>query len=469
MEGNDFLGEETSNFVQRYEKMLRNRTKDYFEPDAIELIAEHYLQQEKYKKAESAIQFGLEMYPQHVGFWVKLAEVYLHTDKYNLALTELDKAAIYEPCNAEVYLLKGEVLLGLEDPVEAKIWFDKAIQYTDELTDCLFEIGFIHQDNDLFSEAIHYFKEIIKLDPANEQAYYEAANCLDLMNKFDEAIALLNQLIDLEPYNATAWYNLGVIHTKLNHFKEAIDAFDFCLVIDDSYTVAKFNKANALVELEQFDEAIKTYQEVIEDEGEDGITLCNLAGCFERKGDYDQSRALYKKASLVNPNLAEAWFGIGLTLFKDDKGKDALQFFKRAVLLETDNIEYLMVLAECEYALDKTDDAIGTFEKVTELDPSFAEAWIDWSYVLYKSADYAGAEKLLKTALTFNPESFACYYRLALVLYKSGKTKESLVQFEKALQLNFEEHNHLFETNPEFALIPEFIQMIDTYRPKSIE
>jgi len=239
-------------------------------------------------------------------------------------------------------------------------------------------------------------------------------------------------------------------------------------VIDETYTVAKFNKANALVEMENFDEAILTYQEVIKEEGEDGITLCNLAGCYERKGEYEQSRALYKKASFVNPNLAEAWFGIGLTLFKDGKGKDALQFFKRAVLLETDNIEYLMVLAECEYSLNFKEEAIGTFEKITELDPSFVEAWIDWSYILFKDEDFLTAETLLKTALSYNPSAYACYYRLALVLYKAGKNKEALLNFEKALQLNFEEHEHIFELNPELGLLPEFVQMVDTYRPKNI-
>jgi hypothetical protein len=51
MDGNDFLGEETANLVQRYEKMLRNKSKDYFEAEAIEAIADYYIAHEKYKKA----------------------------------------------------------------------------------------------------------------------------------------------------------------------------------------------------------------------------------------------------------------------------------------------------------------------------------------------------------------------------------------------------------------------------------
>jgi hypothetical protein len=53
-------------------------------------------------------------------------------------------------------------------------------------------------------------------------------------------------------------------------------------------------------------------------------------------------------------------------------------------------------------------------------------------------------------------------------LYKAGKNKEALLNFEKALQLNFEEHEHIFELNPELGLLPEFVQMVDTYRPKNI-
>jgi tetratricopeptide (TPR) repeat protein len=113
MDGNDFLGEDVSSNVQRYEKMIRNKTQDYFDADALEGIIDYYIQHGKYKRAMDAIAYGQELYATHVNFWVKLAEVYVLQEKYDLAQAELDKAELYEPFNPDLFLLKGEVNLHL--------------------------------------------------------------------------------------------------------------------------------------------------------------------------------------------------------------------------------------------------------------------------------------------------------------------------------------------------------------------
>ena len=75
MDGNDFLGEEVTSNVQRYEKMIRNKTRDYFDAEAIEGIVDYYIQTEKLKRASEAVEFGKEMYPMNVNFWIKNAEI----------------------------------------------------------------------------------------------------------------------------------------------------------------------------------------------------------------------------------------------------------------------------------------------------------------------------------------------------------------------------------------------------------
>jgi tetratricopeptide (TPR) repeat protein len=91
------------------------------------------------------------------------------------------------------------------------------------------------------------------------------------------------------------------------------------LAIDEDYILARFNKANAYVELDEYNKAIEEYLEVIKQDGEDSITFCNLAGCYERLNENNKAQEYYKKASALNPNIAEAWFGIGLTCEKRRK------------------------------------------------------------------------------------------------------------------------------------------------------
>jgi hypothetical protein len=50
MDADDFLDEEVQSNVQRYEKMLRNKTREFFEAEALEDICDYYIQKEKLKK-----------------------------------------------------------------------------------------------------------------------------------------------------------------------------------------------------------------------------------------------------------------------------------------------------------------------------------------------------------------------------------------------------------------------------------
>ncbi len=166
MEGNDFLGEDISSNVQRYEKMIRNKTQDYFDVDAIEGIIDYYIQHGKYKRAMQAVAFGQELYHSHVNFIVKLAEIYVLQEDYNLAQAELDKAELYEPFNPDLFLLKGEVSLNLGKLEESEYYFERALMHSDERLDMLFEISgclsrFLHEQlKDLLCQSRKYLRRL---------------------------------------------------------------------------------------------------------------------------------------------------------------------------------------------------------------------------------------------------------------------------------------------------------------------
>ena len=110
LEGDDFLDEEVTNNVKRYEKMLRNKTNDYFDAEAYEGIIEFYIQKNRLKKALDAITNARNIYGSHTEFNIQLAEVYVLSERYFDAIDELEKIELYEPFNPEMLLLKGETL-----------------------------------------------------------------------------------------------------------------------------------------------------------------------------------------------------------------------------------------------------------------------------------------------------------------------------------------------------------------------
>ena len=90
--------------VDRYEKMLRNKTQDFFDTETIESIAEYYIVKDQLKKALDVVHYGETLYPYHTGFKFKKAEVFLELEKFEDAIEELEKAELYEPFNSELFL-----------------------------------------------------------------------------------------------------------------------------------------------------------------------------------------------------------------------------------------------------------------------------------------------------------------------------------------------------------------------------
>lgn len=465
MDADDFLDENVTSNVQRYEKMLRNKSQDYFDAETLENIIDYYIQKDKFKKALEVVYYGEELYSYYTGFKLKKAEVFVLLGKLDEAIIEIEKIELYEPFNPELFLLKGEAYLNLDSFREAHDCFESALLHTDERIDMLFEIGYVYEDCDLYDKAIFYFEKIIAENPANEQAHYEIANCCDIVGRYDRCVEHYEKLIDLDPYSTNAWYNLGVIYTKMELFQQSIDAFDYCLAIDDDYVAARFNKANALVEIDRFTEAIEEYNLTIEKEGPDSITYCNLAGCFERLNDNEKARDYYKKATLLNPNIAEAWFGVGLTLEKEGNVKDSLAYFKRAVMLEQDNPEYLLVLAEAEYRMGDEAEAEQHYKQLLEFDPTMMEGWLDWSFICFTKGNTELAIEMLQEALKIEPDCHQYHYRLVTYLYAVGKPQEALEHLELGLLLNFTDHFLLFETTPVLSHVPEIISAIERNRP----
>jgi tetratricopeptide (TPR) repeat protein len=463
MDADDFLDEDTLSHAARFEKMIRNKSKDYFDAETLESISEYYINQDKLKQALEVLYYGEELYPYFNGFALKKAEVFGLMGKFEDALEVLEKCELYEPFNPDLFLLKGENLLNLQQFEEAEASFANAILHADDRIDMLFEIAYVYEDCDLQGKAIEYFEEILKSQPDNQQARYEIANCYDLQGRFDKAADVYQELIEANPFSCPAWYSLGVAYSKMGNFEKAIEAYDYCLAIDEDFMPASFNKANDLVEMERYEEAVKEFLSVIEKDGQDAITFCNMASCLERLNRDKEAIDYYKKATSLNPNIGEAWFGMGIIYDKLSQSKQALNHFKRALLLEPENEEYALALADAEYRSGNLQQAEEILRSLIDEDPMMAEAWLDLSYITHIDGDTEAAINLLQQALTYD-DHYLYYYRLACYEFEIGRRKEALYHLETALSMNFEEHFLIFEFSPHLQKDADVLHAIELFR-----
>jgi tetratricopeptide (TPR) repeat protein len=75
-------------------------------------------------------------------------------------------------------------------------------------------------------------------------------------------------------------------------------------------------------------------------------------------GRLDEAASLYQQALAQRPNWQEGWWSLGTVLYDRDKYAPAARAFRRLTVLDPKNGTAHLMLALCEYQLDRTDSAL---------------------------------------------------------------------------------------------------------------
>ncbi len=113
-------------------------------------------------------------------------------------------------------------------------------------------------------EAESIFRQVIKIDPNNAEAYYNLGIALGQQRKLEEAVANFQQVIKLNPNNAEAYTNLGILLVLQWKLKEGIAKIQQAIEIDPNNAEAYNHLGLALQQQGKLEEAISNYQQAID-------------------------------------------------------------------------------------------------------------------------------------------------------------------------------------------------------------
>lgn len=108
------------------------------------------------------------------------------------------------------------------------------------------------------------------------------------------------------------------------------------------------------------------------------------------------------------------------------------------------------------------------FKQAIEVNSKYLSAYINVSSAYEKLEDYVNAEHFLNLAIKLNPQSDAILNSLGYILYKQNKIKDSIVNFEKAININCKNYKAFFNLGNSLNRIGNFHKAIDNFK-KTIE
>ena len=195
---------------------------------------------------------------------VKLAELNLLQQNFNLAVGYVDKALQLSSYNPQAYFVKGMCFMAAkQDTANALKNFQYAAEQDAGFYDPVEQICRIYAVQQP-PYALDYIRKAQQQFPDIPTARYELALYLQSHGAPEEALLHYDTLLMQQPENYIVLFNKGYVnYVYLENNEEALKYFNQALEVNPKYLDAKYNKGRVLEQMGDYSQATEIYKDVL--------------------------------------------------------------------------------------------------------------------------------------------------------------------------------------------------------------
>ena len=460
--------EELRELLQQYNNLKSGKSNSFIEEDSFERLIDYFDDKEQLSLALEASEYAIRQYPYSSALLLKKADLLIALRQYKEALYILEQAELLDSKDTNLYILKTDAYLALDQQEKAAMVLEAAIDDFDgeEKIDLLFELADVYDDYENFEKVFDCLKMILEQEPNNEEALYKICFWTDFTGRNEEGIRLHQKIIEDHPFNELAWFNLAAAYQGLKLYEKAIDAYNYAVAIDDKFDYAWRNMGDAFLRLRKYKEAIEVLEKVLELARPEDVIYEAIGHCYDKMGNFAQARFNYKKATHLNHEDSQLHYKIACTYMNESNWSSAVKNLEIAMRMHRLQPEYNLAMGQCFMEMGKLEDAITYFGNVVRVRPKNLNGWTELLKCLYKAA-------LLEEALEYanfayeqtDGKTIFIFYKSAILL-AMGKSKEAILQLENGMQQNPKLVKKLIEINPSILQHQQVVDVIARFKKK---
>ena len=230
-------------------------------------------------------------------------------------------------------LLEGKQLLNANLFQQAEHILSECCVQAPENSDAWFSLGVCRHRLKKVEAAMLAFERAIHFDPENVAAQNAKANMLSDLGRIDEAMEVTRQALKIDPKNSKSLTNHASLLFKGAYYSEALDSLNLVLEQDPFSPIALESRS---------------------------IVLARLGRANEALADASQLAELLPGA---NPLILQTSALITMSLFEE-----ALKVIERALVIDSENIQSIVLLAMAKAGLGRYEEAEESFSLAESLD-----------------------------------------------------------------------------------------------------
>ncbi len=460
--------DEMRDLLRQFENLRAGQSHGFLEEESFEKIIDYFDDKDEIGRALEAVELGVGQFPYSASLMVKKADLLIATRKYSESLKILERAEILDSSDIDIYILKTDVFLALDQHEKAVGLLEEAIHSFEgeNRINLLFELADVYDDYEEFDKVFDCLLHILEYEPNNEEALYKICFWTDFTGRSEESIRLHQRIINEFPYNELAWFNLGAAYQGLKLFEKSIDAYKYALVINEKFDYAYRNMADAYIRLRKYRDAIESLEKVIELARPEDVIYEAIGHCYDKLKQYAQARFYYKKASHLNSEDSKLYYKIACTYINETSLNKAVQYLESAMRIHRMQPEYNLAMGECLMELGNVKDAIIHFSNVVKAKPRGIGGWEALIRCLYKEDFLDEAIEQLDNAQQVAGDKPLFLFYKSAVLFAMGKSKEGLLLLQNAMERAPRLLKKFIELNPIILQNQQVVDLIAYYKRK---
>jgi tetratricopeptide (TPR) repeat protein len=410
--------------------------------------------------AMTAFREAIRVRPNYADAHANLGAALIPTDGEQ-AIRELEKAVALEPASVKAQFNLATAYgaspkYGSAKEIEL---LRKVIAISPTFTRAHLALGKALLQDGTVSEAIGELQEAARLDPQGGEAHYQLGLALSRAGRKDEAMAELkkgrelssaddrNQNVNLDIAEGRAALDNGDLDQAGIKFRHAIklqpessDAQRYLGAVlerqgDNEGASDAYEKA---VDLNPSDvSARQSLQRLLEDRAsrDDPAQVAQVEG-YIRDGRFSEAQSLAATYVAQHPKSSWGWYGLGYSLFAQQKIGESIQALSKSLQLDVKNAEAHKILGRDLMIIGRFDAAQIEFEQGIRYEPQSSEMHYNLGKLFSMLDNWSPARKEFEEALRIDPSYVEALDALGFAQEALGDNAGAVASYEKAIALN---------------------------------
>ncbi|MDD5224798.1 MAG: O-antigen ligase family protein [bacterium] len=180
-------------------------------------------------------------------------------------------------------------------------------------------------------DSLPYFNRAIQRDPHNYIYYYNRSISYGFLGMQNETEEDLLKTLSLHPNMVSALYDLGAMRTSEGRYQEAEEPLELALALNPSlYFEIGVHLSQVYLNLGDLSRAQEIGARLVEIRDDSFLSHFLLANAYYFSRDYPSATREYFETIKLNPNFADGFKNLGLSLLQEERAKEALAIYENA-------------------------------------------------------------------------------------------------------------------------------------------